>query len=510
MGPIDTAASNVQAQLPGRQSQPNEGSAWKIIQDPVSGEPVHFSPVSGQIQKQPGQDPILEVLQDLQGARVHVKELRRLRGPNDEVRDSVRNGTKKKLAEEIGLLAFGQTANEAVVLPPLCDKTCLFHDSGDGMHGEGTAQAHGEFLLGRFDVVALPAVADFDAVWKFIKGGANKRPFWVLHAAALNVGENDHAADFKDYSIENTRLKTTSYIEDMGRVYENVFNAVGRVGAQDVIWFPFGMGAFLRNLHKLDASFSQERDNGKKLIELRQALANRFVDALQKAYKPGKFVLRLCVSPSGKADEQDANAYAFLAAVRHAVQMGQLSPAAVKIDLHADALFLAQQIADEGRVAALLNGANRCLIGNHWFESGARLAIDENIHRRSWRMSAIAYMLNGGAESKQRSPSDLADAVRKLGGKVQHLKLKASSSVEDGKSNILAKFRAWDTSRDGRISKSELAQVLVSIGIPQTDVDQIFIVADTNQDGFISYQEFVTWLYGNQRPEEVFKSVTSR
>jgi hypothetical protein len=463
------------------------GSAWK--------SKGNVCPVSGKICLEPTGDPISEVLQDLRVAQVHVNEWPRRQGPHDSLRNSIRDGTKRKLVQELGLSAFGQPASQATALPPYCKYTHLFHDKGENMHGHGQAEAHGQFLLGRFDVLSLVTHADYDAAWKRLNGKRN--PFFVIHAAALNVGENEFAPDFKDYAKVGV-LNVTSYIEDTGRIFENIFHAVEQLRIQEFVWFPFGMGAFLRNLYKNDASFSQENENGKKLIQLRQALANRFVDVLKKASTPGKCVVRLCVSPSGKADEQDANAYAFLAAVRDAVLQGLLSPSAVKVDLHADAFFLAQQIADEGRLAALLNGANRCLIGNHWFDSGARLAIDENLHRRSWQMSAIAYMLNGGAEPMTRFSSDLADAVKKLGGKVVDLKLRELDS-EGSFDKILAMFKSWDTSRDGRISKLELTNVLVAIGIPESDLDRIFAVVDANEDGFLSYQEFVAWVYGSHR-----------
>merc|ERR1711869_74519 len=62
---------------------------------------------------------------------------------------------------------------------------------------------------------------------------------------------------------------------------------------------------------------------------------------------------------------------------------------------NADALIrLAQELAKSSPNVVLVNGANRRLIGNHWFGDHARRAIDENLHRRSWKMAALAYLLN--------------------------------------------------------------------------------------------------------------------
>ena len=41
----------------------------------------------------------------------------------------------------------------------------------------------------------------------------------MVHAAALNIGESQHATDFPDYANELGKLEFIAYIEDMGRIY---------------------------------------------------------------------------------------------------------------------------------------------------------------------------------------------------------------------------------------------------------------------------------------------------
>lgn len=86
----------------------------------------------------------------------------------------------------------------------------------------------------------------------------------------------------------------------------------------------------------------------------------------------------------------------------------------------ADALHLAHDLAQTSEKVLLLNGANRKLLGNHWFGPRAKFAIDENLHRRSWNMSALSYVLNGfdGKEKVDRAPDELANNVAKAGGRV--------------------------------------------------------------------------------------------
>jgi len=439
-----------------------------------------------------------QLLHELRRLGAPSRELRKLAPPQDRLRDDVRDGTKKKVAQELRIPRFGDDAAVPVVPEP-CRCVALFRDEGDGSAGRSTGvSAGGKFLMGRFDVLGVGAVADYDATWKFVRAGNTpKQPFWVLHGAALNIGENERATDFGDYSNENGKLDFIAYIEDMGRIYENILQAAAALGVSDFIFFPFGMGAFLRNLHKLDPVFV-ENDPG--LVMLRCALAKRFVQALVRAKVP--YVVRLCIAPSGKGDELDANANAFLSSLLEGIREGidegrKLKPAAVEILLNADALTTAQRFADDGRTVALVNGANRCLVGNHWFSHGARMAIDENLHRRSWRMAATAYLLNGGAEVRTRTENSLAEAVKVLGGSVHRL---AARSGEDVKTKILQRFRSWDTSGDGRISKEEFVKMLVRLGHSPEDSQMIFMAADSNQDGFVSYHEFVYWLYGPKQP----------
>merc|ERR1719359_2643496 len=67
---------------------------------------------------------------------------------------------------------------------------------------------------------------------------------------------------------------------------------------------------------------------------------------------------------------------------------------------------------------ALLNGASRKLVGNHWFQGGARYAIDENLHRRSASMARAALLLNLNTEPIARRPWAMANHVMRWGGQV--------------------------------------------------------------------------------------------
>lgn len=63
------------------------------------------------------------------------------------------------------------------------------------------------------------------------------------------------------------------------------------------------------------------------------------------------------------------------------------------------------------------------------------------------------------------------------------------------KDGVLAAFREWDADGSGTISQPELKQVLVAVGVKESDVPMLFSLADTNKDGQIDYEEFVAWLF---------------
>lgn len=243
----------------------------------------------------------------------------------------------------------------------------------------------------------------------------------MLHAAAINIGECAGTTDFIDFAMpgSHNRLDANKYLDAMGRLFENVFEACRHLDVQDIVWFPIGAGAFLRNLSDTDTDFA----NFGALLELRRGIAKRFVAALAGAHaQQGRMKLHLLIS--FETMEAAANADGFIRALADCESMR------AQVVLHPDgeSMHLGHELAAQGSNVAVLNGANRQLLGNHWFSTGARRAIDENLHRRSVSLAAISYLLNDFDSSKmrplpQRRGSDLAKRVQQLGGKVVPLRV---------------------------------------------------------------------------------------
>ncbi|CAK0904060.1 unnamed protein product [Prorocentrum cordatum] len=179
------------------------------------------------------------------------------------------------------------------------------------------------------------------------------------------------------------------------------------------------MGAFLRHLGRIDSNFIHDEE----MQRLRRALAVRMVDSWAKL--PRGLQVHLCLQFS--TEEAQRNADAFLRAIVGNAELGKKGSSMkdrVVIIPEGDALNVASDLAIWSDKVLLVNGANRQLIGNHWFASRAKMAIDENLHRRSWRLAATAYMLNeydGEQDILQRQEDTLVRRVKQLGGTVVDL-----------------------------------------------------------------------------------------
>jgi hypothetical protein len=81
-------------------------------------------------------------------------------------------------------------------------------------------------------------------------------------------------------------------------------------------------------------------------------------------------------------------------------------------------IFLVHNLNNDNiRSVGIINSGNRMRIGNHWQESGARHAIDENLHRRCRHLSLISTILNEEIKSESNY-NGLMDVILRYNGKV--------------------------------------------------------------------------------------------
>jgi hypothetical protein len=197
----------------------------------------------------------------------------------------------------------------------------------------------------------------------------------------------------------------------------------------DAVLFPFGMGAFLRHLGKNDDRYIDDD----KMRDLRRRVADQVMEAIcavdKEPLKDDAAVsnrgaafpkrVHFCLACAGIEGVENHNAFVEAAGAK-SKEYPRLK-SLLKFRQNVCALQLSQELAVSAGnplKVAMLNGANRKLIGNHWFQSGARLAIDENIHRRSVSMSRVSLLLNMGTEPSERRVNELRGNLQWFGGHV--------------------------------------------------------------------------------------------
>lgn len=354
---------------------------------------------------------------DTFGLRWDKRWLSKPSGPkNEAVRNRVRAGTKEKVAKELKLMRFGKPFDNYPKFPDHFKDVILFAAAD---RRTGVTAAGGSYLLGRNDIVCVKAKADYDKDWQFIKTKRNR--FWIMHAAALNIGESKSTATgFKTFSV-NGSLDEMKYLDAMQHLMCSIVKASQRLQVRHVILFPFGMGAFLRNLSQLDPRYA----DATRMQELRRKVAIRFAAALQSDSSASKPIIHMCLRFSSLEEQQNGDGFIRALAAAPLDLRNRLQIWADGDSLQIAHDLSARQAATSAITDVLLvNGANRSLLGNHWFTGGAKRAIDENLHRRSWTLSASAYLLNkylDGRDRKPFRPEDLPSQIKKLGGRVETL-----------------------------------------------------------------------------------------
>jgi len=168
------------------------------------------------------------------------------------------------------------------------------------------------------------------------------------------------------------------------------------------------MGAFLRCLGECDSRYDQPA----MMRRLRRRVADEFASAVAElclgSTPAAPCRIHLCLLCTSAESIQNHNCFIEAAAEKAKTTPGIRN--VLQLRRNVDSLQLAQELASSTKQTlkvGLLNGANRKLFGNHWFQSGARQAIDENLHRRSSSMARAALMLNFDTQPRPRTDTEL-------------------------------------------------------------------------------------------------------
>lgn len=312
-----------------------------------------------------------------------------------ERRYEVRDITKQRVATSLGFEDF-ETAGNHVQSKHVPEQMKSDFEAVPVVLFPGGDPGQG--LLRIFDVIQTPCRLDFDDNFH---PATYRTTFPVFHTAALNVGERARAADFARFS-HGGRLHEQGLSAATFSLWRRISMAADFLHHKELVIVPLGMGAFLRNLHLNDRSLPPEDTK-----HLRFLMADKMLEAIS-TFK--KFHIHLCLQTG--TNEANMNFNAFASAIDN-----------MNVDLkcslyiNVDACALAQRLSDQKRKVVLVNAANRCLLGNHWFRDGARFAIDENLHRRSTLLSTASLLLNGGITPKYDS-TQLSLTTMQVGGTI--------------------------------------------------------------------------------------------
>jgi len=227
-------------------------------------------------------------------------------------------------------------------------------------------------------------------------------------------------------------LNEDKYCETMFHLWNIAIIAMQRLGVTHAIFFPFGMGSFLRHLGQNDSQYLRPLN----MRRIRRRIADEFIKAIECAY--GRLIeermtehgdtkdlprnIHLCLSCDTEDDILNHNSFIEAAAEKNEEYPGIQDLLVFRRNV--DPLQLAHDLAVEmGPLrVGLLNGANRKLLGGQWFKGGSRNAHDENLHRRSSSLARAALLLNLGTVPTMRQENELANTLEWLGGKAEPLR----------------------------------------------------------------------------------------
>mmetsp|Transcript_21168 Transcript_21168/g.39791 ORF Transcript_21168/g.39791 Transcript_21168/m.39791 type:complete len:223 (-) Transcript_21168:293-961(-) len=61
--------------------------------------------------------------------------------------------------------------------------------------------------------------------------------------------------------------------------------------------------------------------------------------------------------------------------------------------------------------------------------------------------------------------------------------------------DAVALFQRFDVNGNGTLGFDELRELLLIVGFPATDIPRLFGIIDTNADGNVDFEEFLTWMW---------------
>ncbi len=297
------------------------------------------------------------------------------------------------------------TGQEAVKLSGESEKlkkylqSVALHQNGEDQLNKGT-----EDILGRFDVLRLPAIMHFDESFDAIsEENMQKANHFYVHSTIfpgleeLEQGIYDNNGQF----VEN------HYIDRLEKVFLNNFTVLANDKIEDAVCDVFGMDGFFK---ELAVKYPKYQEGGEALENLRAQIAERFVNAYQSKGKD--FNIHICLPMVGDGGHDDLNARAFLATINN--HLSDDLKKKMQLHINQDKADVAQKLSNgkgESYKVSVVNSCNRKLLGGRWFDPTVEGGFEENFVRRAPVFACLVNYLNEGMKVKERDKDYLKNKL---------------------------------------------------------------------------------------------------
>jgi hypothetical protein len=202
------------------------------------------------------------------------------------------------------------------------------------------------------------------------------------------------------------KVDEVGYLHDVRTITRNIALVADRLDVKHLLWFPFGMGAFMRNLGQI----AEDYRKASIMQRLRRRTAYTQLRTLLD-FLPRQCIIHLSLR---EVDEETrANTDAFIRAIHEVTSDDHIQVKdRIVIDFNSDMSVVATELArtaEQGLEVMLVNASNTKLLGNQLWTTSANIAIEENLHRRSVDLACAAYAGNNVAGD------DLGSRISRLG-----------------------------------------------------------------------------------------------
>lgn len=316
VNPIVSSGAFTAFEAPGEESEAEDEDAWEEIEaEPAADSRVSAGaaiPTGSQSSNQPlatvspsavatksNRAVTLYASDDLPDGVSFLRGQHRRSTPSDDQRTSLIRRREAELKQHFDLNSMHKVirqnspkfTNPSQYTYPLA----LYVDARENMPSTWNTNqdSASEYrLMARYDVLVFTAKRSVDCQWRQVEA-KDEELFFIVHAVAINLSNKDVFLDLTLKRDGVYRLDKNFYVQAMCRIFMNACIAARGVCIEDLIIFPFGMGAYMRKLGFHDSDYYSGENKAPTVVslELRGALAVGLISIVKYEFKEMRFHL---------------------------------------------------------------------------------------------------------------------------------------------------------------------------------------------------------------------------